>query len=693
MIMNDENKNKNTKSNDEEQPKPQKDLNPKAEKETKSNPEKTEEKKPVPKQEKAKPKPKARKKPKRRKRLNIFKKKSDSAESIATLYKETEDLFEQQAEVEKDVKDEEKILAHIMDKRKKRRKRALIILAFVLLVIIAGASVFGFIIFNRKKQFAEDKIKIEVIGPDKTQIGDEITYLINYKNEGQIDLKDVKLHIRAPRGLKIIEKNPDTESTTWYFNKLNIDDTGQIKLKGQLIDDAINEQKLTATITYTPENFSSEFSKSTSFSTELLALELFTTIDKPDAAVPGQKLNITINYKNSTEQDYEQLILKLFTPSDFEVLSSQPEGENEEWAIENIEANSEEESITIEGKFKEDLDLDEVTRDQTFTLQILYPGELGAKYVQSENEFIINLSDQKVLTYLIINGKSENSNTEFGEELNCTAVFKNSSEESLDNITAKVLIEQEPVEVLDWQESEIAGGTLSSTETGREIYWQISSLEPDSEKVFDFTIPIKKLTALQDFSNESLAEQIIKLYSQLIISEDEADINSSTIEIGLNTDLALGVKALYYDQDENPIGSGPLPPRANQQTNYKIFWDVSNSIHEISDIEIKATLSDKVKWIGQEETTTGDIIYNSDTNQVIWKINRLPISAESAHANFEIALSPEDEDIGTLMKLTENTSLEAKDTKTNDTIIISLNPISSNLEADEFGKEQGVIEE
>jgi len=645
-----------------------------------------------------KAKDKKRKKPgssqtRKKKSLNILKKKKNKAlDTITSIYKQTEDLFKEEAAVEKKVKEEEKILAHIMNKRKKRKKRLIIISAFAFLLIIAAASVFGFIYFNKKRQFAEDKIKLEILGPDKATAGDEISYLINYKNEGEIELNDIALYVKLPSGFNVTEKVPQTENTTWHIDNLNINENGQIKIKGNLIDQPNTEQKIKAVISYIPENFSSEFSKTALFSTQLNPLRLNTEINHPNQAVPGQKFNISITYNNKTANDYDKLIFKLITPSEFEILQITPEAKNQEWLIENIKAESETEKILIEGLFNKNLNLDEVEKNQQFKLQISYPGKFDEKFIQKEKVFSISLSDQKVTTYLIINGKTENSSFFYGKEFNCSAIFANSGDEPLENLTANVIVEQEPVQVLNWEDSLLAGGEINEAEIGHKISWSIDNLANQEEKIIDFRIPIKKLTALENFSYDSLEEQLIKMHTSLNLPEKDMEIKGSTIEINLNSDLSLGVKALYYDPSGNEIGSGPLPPKTDKTTTYRIFWDISNNLHELTDLTVTTSLPPKVNWRGNEELSAGQITYNSDTDEIIWEINRLPQNINEAHANFELSLTPEKEDAGKLMKLTETTNVEAKDAHTNDIIILSTNPISTNLELDEKGKEKGVVE-
>ncbi|HUT22621.1 MAG TPA: hypothetical protein VMX18_04500 [Candidatus Bipolaricaulota bacterium] len=634
---------------------------------------------------------KEKKQSKKRHGFSFFSKPSKAIESIASIYKQTDELFKNNAPIDGEVKEEEQILAQIMEKRKIRRKRMIIFSALCGLAIIAGASVFGFFVFNKRQQFSEDKINIEILGPSEAIIGQEISYLINYENKGNIDIDDVNVFIKLPQGFDLIEKIPETDGTNWHFDKLKVGESGQIKLTGKLIDRADSEQKMAVTLSYQPENFSSEFSTGENFYTQLLPAEIDTEVSSPETAAPGQKINLVISYQNNSENDYDKFILKLSAPADFQMLSSQPQATNNEWLIENIGAESDKQEISVEGKFGEDLNLAEVEIEQKFSLQVLYPGKLDNKFLQKEEGFSIRLSDEEIFTYLIINGKTENSNTCFGNDLTGSIIFKNTGDKSFENLTAKLIIEQSPVDVLDWQNSNFAGGVKANIENGKEIKWSLSGLQANSEKVIDFKIPVAKLSALSDFSNDSLSAQKLKFHSTLSFPDEARTIDSSALEIGLNSDLKLGIKALYYDAEGNALGSGPLPPQANKKTEYVIYWDISNNLHEITDIKVKTKLAEKVSWVGEQKIGVGQMNFNADTGEVVWEINRLPKNINESHANFRIGLRPLSEDISKLMKLTETTTIEAKDAVTGETIVMSLNPITSNLEFDDKGKEKGVV--
>jgi len=179
-------------------------------------------------------------------------------------------------------------------------------------------------------------------------------------------------------------------------------------------------------------------------------------------------------------------------------------------------------------------------------------------------------------------------------------------------------------------------------------------------------------------------------------SKDGAEplpVQSGKIILTLDSNINIGAKALYYFDDGTPIGEGPIPFRVGQPTKLKVFWDLSNDIHEMENISISAALPDNVKFTGDKYVNVGDISFDESTRKVTWAINRLPEAIKEAHGSFTIEVTPTAKDAGQIIKLTGNTTLSAKDTVTNNIIIKTKNIITSALEQDGHAKTDGVVKQ
>ena len=105
------------------------------------------------------------------------------------------------------------------------------------------------------------------------------------------------------------------------------------------------------------------------------------------------------------------------------------------------------------------------------------------------------------------------------------------------------------------------------------------------------------------------------------------------------------------------------------------------------------TLPQNVSWTGRKQVGAGELNYNESTHQVTWTINRLPTSITDITTSFEVSVRPREDDLGTFVKLTTESTFEAIDQKTNDSIIISKDPISTDIPWDDLAKGKGVVVE
>ena len=63
------------------------------------------------------------------------------------------------------------------------------ILTISIIVLLLGAGLVGLWYFQRNN-YSKEILKIEILGPEVTQAGEEIEYLVRYKNNGDVVLEN-----------------------------------------------------------------------------------------------------------------------------------------------------------------------------------------------------------------------------------------------------------------------------------------------------------------------------------------------------------------------------------------------------------------------------------------------------------------------------------------------------------------------
>ena len=189
----------------------------------------------------------------------------------------------------------------------------------------------------------------------------------------------------------------------------------------------------------------------------------------------------------------------------------------------------------------------------------------------------------------------------------------------------------------------------------------------------------------------------IKSYAQFSVGDktgvnEDSDNRSNIIVNKINSDLSLKEEVRYFSSDNIPVGTGPNPPKVGQTTSYKVYWDLSNNLHELSGLKIKAKLPDYINWDGKTQTTVGDINYDDNSREVIWDIGRLPITVYRAMAEFSVSLTPKESDRNTIMVLLPGTTVSAIDSITEDNLKKTTKAKTTKLEDDDIATGDGIVE-
>jgi hypothetical protein len=625
-------------------------------------------------------------------------------------------------ELRKIYQDDKGKLPKMTDLEFKKRNPALKFILFVIisLTIIFSVAFLGFLVFQPKPKFTSEKVSLEIKAPFTATSGEDIFYKITINNAEDINLTKSLLTVYFPAGFIFDNANPSpmapdqTEQPplatsnikTWQINDIFINQSRTIEIQGKFIANLNSKQTVSATLSYTPANFSSEFQKNVSFDTDVTDSLLGLNIEAPNQIADQDNLGINLKINNNSDKFALQNIkIELAFPPEFVLASSQifetdkdnlivEEKKKEDeiitsktWQIDNL-APQAEKQIKIKGSFnaKESL-----TAAMDIKAELKGPND--RYFTQREEKIIIEVIKGELLTNLIIQGSDKNQPVNFGDTLNYLIRIQNKSKNLLGDIKIRAVLDSK---FLDWSSLVDKNNGLREE---NQILWtkdqinKLANLLPEEELAIPIQINLinykKSINyKTEDFKIQSFYEaQINKLEN----NPAEIVLSSNTIINEINTDLALSATARYYGDNNTAIGSGPLPPVVNQKTNYKLLFKLSNSLHEITNIEVKAKLPDYVSYNDQNNTSTGNVFKN-DRNEIIWQISRIPTSVNLATAEVGISITPTEQDVHKILTLVSGITLTAKDAQTQGQIAQSLIGLTTNLDTDPLAEGKGLVQ-
>ncbi len=589
----------------------------------------------------------------------------------------------------------------------RRKKHWPIYLTASLLILgaLSAISWLGFIIFNPNSQFNDKSIKLDLQGQQSIASGDEVTYALQYKNIEKVNLKNLEIIFRYPAGFEFSSAEPkptNSFNTAWQIGDLPKNGSGKIEIKGRIIGAVGSLKTIDATASFQPENFSSQFKETASFSSQITSSIIEIELDGPEQALLEKQITYKIKYRNSSDQDLSNIKIIANYPANFVFKSSDPKPStedsdarnlNNQWLIDKLEKRQEGE-IEINGGYIKTADDNSGMASLGVQIGFFDPATDNLE-LQQEKSISTKIIGKDLSLNLILNGSNQDQPINFGQTLTYSIVYKNLGQQDIDDLQISISLDSD---VLDWAtlEDKNAGKI-----EGKQITWnkdQISEFDlirPLDERTLDLTIQVKPANQINISKTNLQLQSYVTAAMQKIGDLDASDIKieSNKIISNINTDIELKVEGRYFDDDNIAVGTGPLPPVVGQTTSFRVYWSLANSLHEVSDVKVTTVLPAGVDWVNKFLVKTGSLSYSSKERKVTWSISKIPANKTFDDVNvwFDVSVTPTKEQVRKLIILTDQTNLTAFDRVTGSAISKDGKAITSNLEDDPVATGKGLV--
>ncbi|MFH1412850.1 MAG: hypothetical protein ABIG10_02370 [bacterium] len=584
---------------------------------------------------------------------------------------------------------------------------------FWLFLIIGYAAILALIAmgiwyyFNRATD--SEAVKITIESDKKIIAGKEFYYTVKYQNLERVGIENILIRLEYPENFIFLTSSPDPDenNNVWKVKELGSHRGGEIKIKGKIIAPKDKQNIILGEMTYQPENFTSEFKKVASFDNLVVGTGIDIEIVSPASAMVNEEQRIVINYKaeNDGYMDNFRLTVQPTEKENVVLLNQKQDSDKvvavEPWVWQAEGIDKKDQELKIRFKFP-----DKVAAKQSFELKFEYKydpnqdqeaeEDLGVSYYLFQTKEIdIEIVKNNLNLNLIINGSDQNNNIDFGQTLNYSINYSNKEDYDIEDVMIMAVLEGD---LIDWDSIEGDSGVKKDntiTWTKSELP-ALAVLSSDSSGTIDFSIKVKTAEQARQNSNYK-GDNKIKSYAQFQImldqeDEEEHSSNISNVIISqVNSDLQLLEQVRYFNDDNIAVGNGPLPPKVGETTSLRAFWQIDNTMHDLTNIQIVAELPAYVVWEGKEQSTAGNIEYKKESHQVIWEIDHLPIT-NKPNAEFNISITPSESNRNQIMILLPGTRIIAKDTVTDDEISRANKAKTTRLEDDVMIESDGVVQ-
>ncbi|MFA5133208.1 MAG: hypothetical protein WC459_00135 [Patescibacteria group bacterium] len=573
-------------------------------------------------------------------------------------------------------------------------KKKILIGLIVFFGLIAFVSWMGIFVFSKFGGSAADNLKLSIVGEEKPVAGKEIEYEVRYKNNDDFPLAAAELGLFLPKSFIMSGSEPVLASkNTFKIGTLEIGGEGVLKFKGKFFSTDGTKEVLQAVLTYKPANFNSNFQKVSNMEVVISGSTFDGSLEGPDKLSAGDTATYNLSYQNKSEEAFDRVAIDAILPQDFMISTTTPTiGKNNRWEIGKLEGGKEGE-LEIKGSFASG-----AKGQQDVVLRLGIIDESGGFLPLIEKKIATEVVGSDMVTTFMINSTDNFTAAKWGETLNYSITYKNGGNKTLYNVKFSTAIIGTPNEqgkpIIDWQSLKDANhGKVS----GNEITWSkneiagLSQVKPGQEGTIDFSVKIinKPVNpSYKDYKIDSILSSEIERVGDVVVKRQ---LQSNKITAFLVSDAEFTSQARYYDSNNNLVGSGPVPPKVGQKTTYKIYWKLTNSMHELDDIKISADLSEGVVF-SNSNADAGSLALDSSLKKIIWSLNLLPNSANTISGQFDLSITPLESDVGKALDLLANIEFTAKDKSTGGTITINAGNETTALADDPYVTSGGKVQ-
>lgn len=577
----------------------------------------------------------------------------------------------------------------------KRRRSWWMRLGMIALYLGAVAAVIaaGFYWYSHHRR-QQSPVSLGITTESTVIANQEFTYTINYQNQDNVPLHTVELTAVYPENFIITDSFPKVSegNNKWRLPDIKGFGSGQVQIRGKLIGMTGQSNMLFVDLSYQPESLTTSFKKTASLDTILASSGLDVMATSPGSLLVGEEKSLPVSWLLQEKNFLNTFNFRVETSNQLSVKGPKqlPAGITEKGGIWTIDPAKATEGLNLTLKA-----LDKGSEKEEVKLLFEYtPAESEKAFVIEEKIFEIEVIKNSLNLSLSANGQTADQGVDFDQVINYSISYANKGEATMNNVIITAVLDSD---ALDWRKLE---DKYNGKVVGSSIIWTpaeipaLAALAQDQQGTINFSIPVRS-------SNEAkLIERYeIKSYSQFSLTDKEEETSaeenesnrSNQLILKLNSDLNLDEAVRYFDEDNIAVGTGPLPPKVGERTTLKVYWNITNSLHELGNLSVSTTLPSGVTWDGKDIVSVGSLSYDAVTNRVTWNVGRLPLSAPEIKAEFSIALTPRLADQNRLMILASGTTVNAQDNQTTYQINKVLKAQTTKLEKDDIADTDGIV--
>jgi len=557
---------------------------------------------------------------------------------------------------------------------------------FVLALILSSAF-----LFFGQNTISGNNIAIDVSAPFAIGGGETLSLQVGVTNRNSVTVESATLIVEYPAGTQAA----DGSARELFRERVALDDIApgevlNIPLSARIFGEENEEKLIGISVEYRIEGSNATFFKEADMvRVKVSSSPVSLIVDAVSEISSGQEVEFTLTLASNSPAALTNLLVQASYPQGFDFSSAEPapvKGQNI-WSIDEL-APGEELEIVVRGVM-----MGASAEERTFRFQVGVPAErdrFSLASVLTAVEVPIALTNPFVGLQVEVNGQTDETvSVSRSEQVDVEISFENTLGDTIYDGEIQAVLSGSG---LSTQNVDVSGGFFNSST--RTITWSgdqvrgLRTLAPGEREQVRFTIRGAAVDATrtpQISFNVSVAGRRV---SESSVPQTLTNVAIRTIRF--ETVASISSHALH---SIGPFtNDGPVPPRAEQVTEYAIMLAATNGSNALADAVVTLSLPAYIMW--RDTVTAGDeVSYNTATREVSWRIGTLEAGA-SANAAFQVSFLPSVSQVGTVPTIASEQRLRATDRFTGTVVRATASALTTRLSEDpDQDAQRGYVEE
>jgi hypothetical protein len=575
------------------------------------------------------------------------------------------------------------------------------VLIVALLFFVFSILVAYFFMMRGGNAISNSRIDISVRGPVAVRAGDETNLQISITNTNSVPLETADLVIEYPTGTRSAKDTKQEQlRVRQVLGRVASGETVNVSSNAILLGEEGIDKNIKIKLNYRIPGSVALFEKIKDYKVTISSSPINVVFNLPTQTIPGEKFKIVLKVVSNSETVLRNVLLRVSYPPGFkyEDSSVKPSYGNNVWALGDLAPRAER-LVEISGRMVALSGDVKAFRAIVGTADEYNKGEISAVY--SDLYRTIDVARPFVDLDIVLGNKSQNEYILPAGQSNKFQIswFNNLADEITDaSIEVKII-----GDAFDKLSVKADSGFYRSSDNtiiwNGDSYKELAKLEPgSSNKVnFDMTLssplPVEgyrasapELTLIATMKGYRSADGVVRQPVEVSVEK----------KIKVQSEIRLIAESSYYT---GPItNTGPIPPRADQETTYTIKLGVGNTANDLRGVTVTTYLPANVRWTGVYIPIDEDIRYNPNTRQVFWNVGDLKagvgVTSPAKEVSFQIGVTPSLGNLNRSVPLTQAIEVRGEDVFTGVSLIGTSNGLTSNLNGDpQFKVEDGNVVE